>query len=95
MALHDVNSEKKSVKLGGIFRNDCLQRGVRVVSAGAVLCAEISRFNHSCTQNVAHAWEDPYERVYAARGIKAREELCADCCCCITAWRLRANVRGS
>eukprot|EP00927_Polykrikos_kofoidii_P038706 TRINITY_DN33118_c0_g1_i1.p1 TRINITY_DN33118_c0_g1~~TRINITY_DN33118_c0_g1_i1.p1 ORF type:complete len:405 (+),score=58.63 TRINITY_DN33118_c0_g1_i1:167-1381(+) len=71
-----VGQKQKSV--AGIFRTNCLQAGVD--SDDAVLCCEISRFNHSCTQNVSHAFAAPYERVYAVRNIEKGEELCTCYC---------------
>eukprot|EP00415_Alexandrium_ostenfeldii_P000376 UN0376 len=85
MALHDAHSGEgpatllsaggsghKTVK--GIFKTNCLGAGVDAEES--LLCAEVSRFNHSCVQNVAHAWAPPHERVYAVRDIKKGEELC-------------------
>ena len=57
-----------------IFLTNSFSRGAE--SDDSVLCLEISRFNHSCKPNVAHAFADPYERVYAVRDISAGEELC-------------------
>eukprot|EP00397_Hematodinium_sp_SG-2012_P026240 GEMP01027473.1.p1 GENE.GEMP01027473.1~~GEMP01027473.1.p1 ORF type:complete len:375 (+),score=86.60 GEMP01027473.1:247-1371(+) len=71
MSLHDMAPQKT---LAGIFKTNALARGSG--SEDAVLCVETSRFNHSCAQNVAHAFVEPYERVYAVRDIKAGEELC-------------------
>ncbi len=65
--------------LGGIFRSNCFARGVDD-GGMSVLCLEASRFNHSCVQNVSHAFADPYERIYACRDIKRGEELCTCYC---------------
>lgn len=73
MELHDVNGDKS---LAGILRTNALSRGAG--SSGSVLCVTISRFNHSCSPNCQHAWDEAanVERVFACTDIKVGEELC-------------------
>lgn len=96
MALHDAHTGAQGPTLGtavaermgstpdgrktaaAIFRTNCLAAGVN--SIASVLCDEVSRFNHSCAQNVAHAWAPPYERIYAIRDVREGEELCTSYC---------------
>jgi len=72
MALHDCSSQKTLV---GVMRTNALARGAD--STGSVLCPVISRFNHSCTPNCQHAWDESaaVERVFACTDIHAGEEL--------------------
>jgi len=39
---------------------------------------EFSRFNHSCGPNASHAWRHGCRYVFAAKNIKAGEELCTN-----------------
>lgn len=40
------------------------------------ICPKLSKFNHSCYQNVDHVFVEPFQRVYAVRNIRKGEELC-------------------
>lgn len=42
----------------------------------SVICPKLSKFNHSCLQNVDHVFVEPFQRVYAVRNIQKGEELC-------------------
>eukprot|EP00927_Polykrikos_kofoidii_P068768 TRINITY_DN64097_c0_g1_i1.p1 TRINITY_DN64097_c0_g1~~TRINITY_DN64097_c0_g1_i1.p1 ORF type:complete len:383 (+),score=52.17 TRINITY_DN64097_c0_g1_i1:95-1243(+) len=74
MELHDCHGVEKT--LLGILKTNALARGCE--STGSVLCTTISRFNHSCSPNCQHSWDEDakVERLMACTSIKAGEELC-------------------
>ena len=90
MALHDVFADTVGVKTPmGVFQTNSIQRGA---STASVMCATISRFNHSCRPNVSHAWAAPHGRVYANRDIKEGEELCTQYCDLMQPARVRRKI---
>ena len=74
MNLHDAHAKNGEKSLLGIKHSNSFAKD----SEGnlSVLCSVISKFNHSCLQNVDHVFIEPFQRVYAVRNIKKGEELC-------------------
>ena len=74
MSLHDAYSKNGEKSLLGIKKSNAFAKDENGYLS--VLCAVISKFNHSCIQNVDHVFVEPYQRVYAVRNIRKGEELC-------------------
>ncbi|CAE8597233.1 unnamed protein product [Polarella glacialis] len=74
MELHDCHGKSKK-SLRGIMSTNGVTQGAN--SSSSVLCPVFSRFNHSCSPNCQHAWDDKagMERVFACTDIGAGEEL--------------------
>jgi len=71
MALHSVHQEED--RLTGIMKTNCFARGD---TNDAILCIEMSRFNHSCMPNVMTTFVEGRERAVAVQNIEKGEELC-------------------
>jgi len=69
-----ANTQEKT--LVGIVRTNSFRRG-RSMAQG-VLCEELSRFNHSCSPNCEHSWNEETKimNVYASVDIPCGKELC-------------------
>ena len=74
MSLHDAHAKDGVKTLIGIKKSNSFAKDAD--GHLAVLCPVISKFNHSCLQNVDHVYVEPFQRVYAVRNIKKGEELC-------------------
>jgi hypothetical protein len=74
MNLHDAHAKDGVKTLVGIKQSNSFAKDAE--GRLAVLCPVISKFNHSCLQNVDHVYVEPFQRVYAVRNIKKGEELC-------------------
>ena len=74
MSLHDAHAKDGVKTLIGIKKSNSFAKDAD--GHLAVLCPVISKFNHSCLQNVDHVYVEPFLRVYAVRNIKKGEELC-------------------
>ena len=74
MSLCDSRSKDGSKSLLGIKQSNSFAKdeGGQL----SVICPNLSKFNHSCYQNVDHVLVEPFQRVYAVRNIKKGEELC-------------------
>lgn len=76
MAMHDAHMFGGRKTLEGIVRTNSI--GCVNDVFNCILCAEVSRFNHSCTPNCEQSWDDDKseEHIYASADISAGEELC-------------------
>ena len=74
MSLHDAYSKNGVKSLLGIKKSNAFAKDENGYLS--VIGTVISKFNHSCIQNVDHVFVEPYQRVYAVRNIRKGEELC-------------------
>ena len=74
MGLHDAHAKGGVKSLLGIKQSNAFAKDANGYLS--VLCPGLSKFNHSCLQNVDHVFVEPYQRVYAVRNIKKGDELC-------------------
>ena len=73
MSLCDSRSTDGTKSLLGIKQSNSFAKDEE--GQLSVICPKLSKFNHSCIQNVDHVFVEPFQRVYAVRNIQKGEEL--------------------
>ena len=75
MSLHDAHAKDGVKTLVGIKQSNSFAKD-EDQNQLSFICPKLSKFNHSCYQNVDHVFVEPFQRVYAVRNIRKGEELC-------------------
>ncbi|CAE8640292.1 unnamed protein product [Polarella glacialis] len=75
LSLADTFASDGEKSLAGIVRTNCFRCGRQ---AEGVVCAEVSRFNHSCLPNCEQSWDARGElmQIWTSADIRIGEELC-------------------